>query len=275
MSHSDTDIEDWELVPDHGLPSDGNAQANGRWVLYINFQMKHSRTRHNIAIGPFGTIVNKIEEQRSLERSPQDHRPEPEVFALQENSRFLSIPVEIRLYIYELLFRTPEGHDQGLRVRRRTPREPPSVLTILQTCRQVYFEAATIFYSINRLCISDIPAFVASLGSERRDAVERLTISCPSAGHAMTGVKQLHLLPNVKSLHLVRSHSVRYIRPSSWAVLANPIGTEISKHRLEDVKFITPGLENPTPDEDKRQARLIEIDQIMTDAIKNGSNTSS
>ncbi|KAF2169112.1 hypothetical protein M409DRAFT_20340 [Zasmidium cellare ATCC 36951] len=76
----------------------------------------------------------------------------------QSQCRLISLPAELRTYIYELaLLVEPDANNDVFiahdTIRPAKFRTKPSVLALLATCRQIYQEAAGIFFAQNNICI--------------------------------------------------------------------------------------------------------------------------
>lgn len=177
--------------------------------------------------------------------------------AEQTQSRLFTLPAELRVQIYELVVHIP----QQAQIRWRSPLSewPPTVLSLLQTCRKMHTEAAEIFYAINKISYSllddevytintklndrlpnDRPtSFLAAIGSRRRNAITSLTISPESGSLAIRMIEQLHLMPNLRSLHF----QFPYYNPHSqglysWTGLAKELKSALGNmEHLQEVKL--------------------------------------
>jgi hypothetical protein len=114
---------------------------------------------------------------------------EPPIDKTKKNNKasFLTLPVEIRLLIYDLLL-IARSWDQPLEPGRRWTsldgRQKYSLITsigtgILQTCRQIYHEANPIFYSKNSFLFYDpVKAlrFIEQIGPVNLKLIKELDI---------------------------------------------------------------------------------------------------
>ena len=111
-------------------------------------------------------------------------------FLPQTQSRFLSIPAELRNSVYELIFQLQPSQENGHEDRpivtirpdrRNDANRTPTVLDLLTTCRQVHYEAETMFYGLNHLrYFTKTPhicdPFIRTLRPRRQRAIEVLTV---------------------------------------------------------------------------------------------------
>lgn len=147
---------------------------------------------------------------------------------MQEYSRLLALPAEIRTEIYELILTVPPklslgGTETAVIRRSKAPsiNGRYSVLSILQTCRQCHHEAEEIFYQANHLEYSvnhldtklENPyyrnsdneglLFLNSIRPRRLQALKAVTISTSYGSHALREVRNLRrLVPKLKVLHI-------------------------------------------------------------------------
>ncbi|OTA38756.1 hypothetical protein BTJ68_01128 [Hortaea werneckii EXF-2000] len=181
---------------------------------------------------------------------------------------FAKLPTEIRIYIYELLFQS-SASDKGVLVRRGPGySRPPSVLSLLLTCRRIINEAETIFYATNRLIIAD-PAFITHLSLVRRKAVSRITILASSAAATFSLLEPLHRFPNLTSLWIARRCKVQFIDVSSWRMMAKQmVDTIHARRQLQEVKVINLPTDTLSPDEEEMKMKLDEIDARLENAAQ-------
>ncbi|OTA36643.1 hypothetical protein BTJ68_02881 [Hortaea werneckii EXF-2000] len=187
----------------------------------------------------------------------------------QEASPLLTkLPAELRIYIYELLFQSSTS-EKGVLVRRGPGySRPPSVLSLLLTCRRIIYEAETMFFSINRLIIAD-PAFIIHLSLVRREAVSRITILASSAAATFSLLGPLHRFPNLTSLWIARRCGVQFMDVSSWGIMAKQMVDMIrAQKQLQEVKVINLPANILSPEEEERKMKLDKIDARLENAVR-------
>jgi hypothetical protein len=181
-----------------------------------------------------------------------------------------SLPIELRLRIYEeVLF--IESSEVRLKWYPANYRKKlrPSVLSILETCRRIHGEAESIFYSINQFqcpieTSSLAPGFFQSIGPIRRDAIRSLTVSVSSGSKALALIQDVTLLSKLQKLRIERQLCIRYIDIGTWVVLAKQLKTELKKlGELRELEIVTPETVTPTPEEEQRMQRLVQIDCFL------------
>lgn len=246
------DNEEWELVSE---PEYSDVNDKPTSSTYMEFQLKSKLLRLDYSF-KFQSLARSTSGLRHI--GPK----ETNMLHPQEQSPLFRLPAEIRLHIYELVFRVPQK-GQGVVLRRLCAGEhcnhPRSVLTSLLSCRRFLDEAEEIFYSMNRLFVEK--AFWASIGPRRRDAITRITVA--------ESIHSLPNAPNLKSLYIVRRLSVKYINPHWWAAMAPQLIAEIEKmESLEEIKIFTPNAKDLNEHEIARQRRLNEIDRRICGAVK-------
>jgi hypothetical protein len=189
----------------------------------------------------------------------------------QTQSALFRLPVELRLHIYELHFRLKDGQrPYGLGLAPKGPRL--SSLSLLLTCRRTLAEAETIFYSVNRLSITDA-YFINSIGVKRREAISKVSIPTSSAAAVLSALQQLRLAPNLKSIVVCRQVSVKYIDVRSWRVMAPQLITELSSmENLQDLSFQNPIAVNLSDNEKVREAELRAVDDRLRGAVKRSND---
>lgn len=193
----------------------------------------------------------------------------------QQQCRLFTLPPELRLRIYNDVLSCPS---MKVIIKRTLS---TSNLAILQTCRRIFAEAETIFYSINELHLVDIQVangFIQTISAERRNAIRSISFLATSSSSALAMIHAITPASQLQILQIHRQQSIRYTDVRSWAVLAKQIKSELSQfHCLYQLEFITPDVEAPTPLETERRGRLTQIDRIMTQNVKRRdlSNTPS
>ena len=187
----------------------------------------------------------------------------------QHQSRLLALPAEIRLQIYELVLQLSSATLELASLPRRLQVH----LSILQTCRRILFEAEDVFYSINhfkytaQMTRRSLASFLTTIGPTRRNAIAAMTICTSSGSDAFEALEQLHLVPNITSCTIERGVSIRYLNVSGWSVLAKQMTVELAKlESLRDFRVLTPEANELTAEEEKRCARLREIDTMLEES---------
>ena len=195
----------------------------------------------------------------------------------QHHCRLFSLPVELRLRIYELVLsiESPKVQLKWYPANRKPLR--PSVLLILETCRRIYIEAEPIFYSINhfqypletpRLATS----FCKAIGPKRRGAIRSLTIVASSGSKALSTIQELALLSKLQKLRIERQQSIRYIDMETWVVLAKQLKRELENlSELRELEIVTPETITPTEVEEHRMRRLDQIDALLQEVTSKPS----
>ncbi|KAK3710713.1 hypothetical protein LTR37_010132 [Vermiconidia calcicola] len=135
--------------------------------------------------------------------------------AMETTCRLLALPAEIRSQIYEYVLYVPTASGE-VTIR---PSKAPSLLAILQTCRQIEDEAKCIFYNINhlRICtraIADgdmysyedpetLRYLTATLDTARAAAVKNLTVRLAGRRPEEFCVSEvINFFPSVTTLHI-------------------------------------------------------------------------
>ena len=254
------DTKDWWLISADDDANDEMAAAVEKPPLFdFHFEFKLGRVQHPL---PDWLLSTKITRAKLGKPLP---------VAGQELSLLFTLPLEIRLQIYDFLLRPLHTMDFGVRMTR-SPVHPrlPTILSILLTCRRALYEAEHIFYTSNRLWVDDV-GFPQSLGTVRRSAVWELAVPAQSATMVLELLKILQVLPNLRSLHLVRQVSIRYIDVLSWSILASQLVTQAEKlAQIEDLKIITPEATELTPGDIERKGKLESIDCRLRQAVHHG-----
>ena len=253
--------EPWELISQTDAEHDVIARTKGRKDVPL------SCTHH--AVPPRSHVLRSPEQCRHCRCSPSQWVESQDQASDQEASPFFAkLPTEIRIYIYELLFQS-SASDKGVLVRKGPGySRPPSVLSLLLTCRRIIKEAETIFYATNRLIIAD-PAFISHLSLVRREAVSRITILASSAGATFSLLEPLHRFPHLTSLWIARRCKVQYIDVSSWGIMARQmVDTIHAQRQIQEVKVINLPADTLSPDEETRKMKLDEIDARLENAVR-------
>lgn len=247
--------QDWEII---STPEEPHSGINP----YLHFQL-------DSWLGRFSLTVHSTTSQTYHEPQPpaekQQETPEPFVHEQQQSPLF-KLPAELRLHIYSLLFRIPTD-GPGVRVLKSNDHE--SVLTSLLACRRFRNEAEALFYQINRMIVHD-SEILPSLGDRRRAAITKMTLPARSASSLLALLQHLpDRVPNLKSLHAVRSTSIKYIDHREWAVMAPQVISEIERmEALEEVKFITPETGELSEHDITREQKLFQIDERICRAVR-------
>ena len=175
-------------------------------------------------------------------------------FLPQTQSRFLFIPAELRNSVYELIFQLQPSQENGQEDRpivtirpdrRNDANRTPSVLDLLTTCRQVHYEAETMFYGLNHLrYFTKTPhicdPFIRTLRPRRQRAIEVLTIVCLNVDQAMDDiVHNVKLAANLQTLHIelpVRS----WHNDESAMNWARDVQTALAGTAVSNVRILQP-----------------------------------
>ncbi|KAK5121256.1 hypothetical protein LTR85_005422 [Meristemomyces frigidus] len=134
----------------------------------------------------------------------------------QASCRLLALPPELRNNIFELVLTVQPDSGDAVTISHASRLDPPapSVLAILQTCRQVRDEAQTVFYHANHLrCyyhnlglvgIGNMTQFnfLGSISPTRRAAIRAMTVIVSDGVEAKRAVKVMQRLPGLRSLCL-------------------------------------------------------------------------
>lgn len=130
----------------------------------------------------------------------------------QQQSRLLSLPAEIRNRIYHYVLavnKSKHGEDNVAAVVHDTcfyRHDGPSVLSMLQTCKQLHNEAEAIFYTINWLELPPrgIGLFTESISPTRLFAIRRIYIRGIEHAEYLATItlKRLCAMPQLHTLHL-------------------------------------------------------------------------
>jgi len=163
--------------------------------------------------------------------------------------RLFSIPPEVRNHIYELALQVPtmDGHVSLVRFSRSKYHSvgrvrPLSVLTLLQTCRQICCEAQGIFYDIHHLRFGEHPAgtrtllpFLGVTSTKRLEAIRKLTFITPDPDDTAILLGMMRkLLPGLRVLQLIPS-------PHTAKDLGDDAKRELFQFEgLEDFRILEP-----------------------------------
>ncbi|KAK3716415.1 hypothetical protein LTR37_006565 [Vermiconidia calcicola] len=179
---------------------------------------------------------------------------------LQPASRLFSLPVEIRLQIYELLLLLYDA------TPALVPMPTKNRVSILQTCRRVLHEADQIYYSIHYFGFGpDFGQILRAIGPHRRNALTALTVWTSSGSAAYGIIKQLHALPNLKICTFQQGLWVRDLNMSDWSLMAQRLQAELTKlGQLREAMATTPEASGYYMDlKQKRKQKLREVDAIL------------
>ncbi|KAF7192720.1 hypothetical protein HII31_05946 [Pseudocercospora fuligena] len=133
----------------------------------------------------------------------------------QEACPLFALPGEIRTYIYELVLLAGVLRDNGglVKLEKRTQIgmliQPPSVLSLLATCRIIQYEAAGIFYEkihleftcSTKASIERDREFFKTLSQPRLDGISVLSITKRRINNIAWLCKQLKQLSSLKDLN--------------------------------------------------------------------------
>ena len=120
----------------------------------------------------------------------------------QLTSNFFTLSPELRNRIYHLVLHIPGL--QLVKSDQLPPSAPPSVLSLLQTCRQIRDEAQGIFYACNELRLARPHFdFLRTLSLPRLKAISTVTILTTWFFEVATVlVKRCQLLPRLKTIKI-------------------------------------------------------------------------
>ncbi|KAK4629540.1 hypothetical protein CLAFUW4_08128 [Fulvia fulva] len=256
-SHPGENEDDWVEISQRDAPArEINTPTKN---VFLEFQLR-------TIFGTYSYTSLSLRKQRNiapLEGSDGSINP-------QQQSPLCQLPAELRLSIYDHIFRlaTTNLSDSIYLVHRPATNRTPSALTPLLTCRLLLSEAETLFYTLNRLSIQCPQAFIASLNSTRRLAITSLILKT-SMDAAYPGLQQLRGLKNLESLYIERKASVRFQAVSMWAVMAPQSIAELTKvGKLREVRVLMPEARDLTEWEMAQKRRLEEIDGRLERAVE-------
>lgn len=262
MHHSNND--DWEIVEaEERHHNDENIALNRTpmftWRYEFLLQTGTEASKHKCILSETSTAQNN--NAASL--------------CQQDQCSIFSLPFELRLRIYEQVLLILPAVQLMWHPRNSDKTVRPSVLSILETCRRIYTEAESIFYSINHFQFpiknspTSTPDFCQTINPIRRDAIRSLTISIFSGSALLLHIQKLTSLTKLRKLHIERRFPVRYIDVRSWAIMVKHLKMELEKFgELQGLQIVTPVTELPTREEEKRIQRLGEIDNQIQDVVR-------
>jgi len=173
--------------------------------------------------------------------------------SLQNQSRLLSLPPELRNHIWEVVLTVPGNREHGkvtLSLANSTtsiPSKPNvhlcSVLAILQTCRLVLSDAEAMFYHLNFIRfhardsyeVNGLLHLLHGLSVKRRAAIENLTLVVHIDKEAVTAIRHCSWsrLPRLRGLQLEIADLEYYTLPNlhaafeagfSWSEMERALG---------------------------------------------------
>jgi len=114
----------------------------------------------------------------------------------------LTLPPELRNRVYELALTVAPNSDGKVKVGSASSTRP-SVLAVLQSCRQIRNEAEGRFYYSHDLQLDWIATlnFLENTSAKRRQAIRTVTVAVDSPEQATAVMKQLRYTTRLKSLH--------------------------------------------------------------------------
>jgi hypothetical protein len=195
------------------------------------------------------------------------------------------LPAELRALVWEFTLQvTPTNTDNthGVVWLTPDPRPRPSVLSLLLVCRQIYHEAADIFYTINQLAVDvaipgeegpgparlshdvqgSLAHFLKTLSPRRLRSIHSLSIwlgkgyatsetwEFPRQLAANTSLKRLRRVPNLHTIHLMwkqpQAESHTRTRVDCW--LPDPVVRALGQLRqVEELKVWILGASQDDP----------------------------
>lgn len=294
---NDGDSEDWDIVSPEEVqrlvPRDGNSERSppddGGSSTEFRLEVKF------LGLSCELTATNRRTTREGAEQPPPPSRPAaPQPSTLgptnpQLQSPLFALPTELRLQIWEHLltlltpttstepfYGIPMSPEPHLCPNHRRLR-PPSILSILQTCRLAHTEAQTLFYSLNRLH-ADPRIAAARLSPPRRAAVAAMTMTVTVAQEMTSVARALRsaegALPGLRSLWFVRTQTIKFLDPRPWAVMSYQTAGELRGAKeggcrlLSEVRVITPEEKYPTNADRERWARLRIADERIEAAVR-------
>jgi hypothetical protein len=195
------------------------------------------------------------------------------------------LPAELRNTIYDLVLCLqptigPDDNDNIVSVRHDRSRKEkdyvpplkPSVLSILQTCRQINHEAEQVFYSSNNLrytlysfeflpirpwpvewekrfidpdvARTEGKSFIRSLGPQRRRALHALTFDAPTPRRALMEITEnLPLATNLRVLHL-QLPLLAWSSDNRAIAWAREVQAALRTTRIKEVRILHPSTPN-------------------------------
>lgn len=170
----------------------------------------------------------------------------------QDQCRLFKLPPELRLTIYSLALASDDG------IAEASPLFPPHHLALVLTSRRILAEAEHLYYATNRFTL--LPSnrkVLRNIGSSRRYAIRALTLGPATASEVLDMLHELRLLPHLRSLHIRRGESVRFLDFGAWGWLAKRMRAKLGKMEVleEDVIF--------TPEERQLPLRPQEEDLLV------------
>lgn len=207
-----------------------------RGLRHVEFVPRNREAREEI-VGDFGPIhdgfLNAIVKKEMM--TPREHRP----FVRSGHFRFLDLPAELRTTIYKLLLIIPgftyltadkptsvvvasryirKAHRDSIPIQR-------SVLTLLETSRQIHNEATGIFYRCNEFVFqypSHLQAFTLSLEKDRLESVTNLVLFYKDHNegglHTMDlTIRLLRRMRGLKKFHLLMENHMTQVIDGPWS----------------------------------------------------------
>ena len=254
------DDETWDKISREEAPQE-NVNPPTTNNPYLQFQL---RTRLGHFSFELKTTTTTIPDAKQTMLEDKTINP-------QTSSPFFHhLPAEIRLQIYELVLYVPPPAGQTCIFLSKHYHSTPSVLTLLETCRLIFSEAETIFYSINRLCCSPNYTSWKAVNIRRRAAVTMFELPAGDAARIHEGLVMLRKqCPNLKSLFLRRNQSVKFTHAGTWAIMANQIRTELEGMKeLRELKIFVPEAKDLSQADIERQKKLDGIDESLYDVVR-------
>ncbi|GIZ46617.1 hypothetical protein CKM354_000973700 [Cercospora kikuchii] len=248
------DGEEWVILPPKGAIQvpEGRQFTGPSRSTYVKFQLQFSFRAASCR-------AHLKKKKADIEETKLDQSINP-----QNQSLLFLLPTELRLNIYEHLLSIPTSRGAVKIAPRPSHGKDPVTLAILLTCRRALAEAEEIFYSVNRFSIDPPTSFLDTLGARRLSAITKLELVVGQPSSMLIGLKQLHCLPNLGSLHVRRTVGLRYQNVSAWAVMAPQLIAEIWKmESLSDIRFGSPGTNSLEESDSAHMKRLSEIDQKL------------
>lgn len=259
------ETEDWEIVDfEAPLHKEARGSTLSEKVFSWRFQFKLELTE-----GKF--IPKESTEEMQHDTAASLHNDTVES---QQQCRLFKLPPELRLRIYADVLSCPASRAVITWTSATTSQQklPWTVLAVLQTCRRIYAEAETIFYSTNQIHLVNhhvAKGFLQTINAERRGAIKKVSFSAASSSSVLSMAHVLTSASRLQVLEIHRQQSIRYIDVRAWAVLAQQIKSELSKLRcLRQLEIITPALDAPSALETERMEKLKHVDDIIVGGVE-------
>lgn len=158
------------------------------------------QSSHNISIMASSILVRRCASKVTTVKPPTQD-------AAADCKLLSSLPAELRTYIWELTLSVNSSTSSGDRVCiTHVPKRQRTVLNLIATCRQIYDEAAAIFYDQNLLDLEpwDLSEMVKAIKDPRRlGGFRNLINHCPNPETIPRTLETAAQLPRLNSISFV------------------------------------------------------------------------